>query len=55
MRGPGLLLFVSVATSAVGCGPTIVVDGHKLDQKLYEEERARVMARAVLRTQPVRV
>jgi hypothetical protein len=46
MRGPRLLLLVSLATSTVGCGPTVLVDGHKLDQKLYEEERARVVARA---------
>jgi hypothetical protein len=31
---------------AVGCGPSVVVDGHKLDQRSYETELARVKARA---------
>jgi hypothetical protein len=40
------IIFSTGLLAAVGCGPTIIADGHKLDQRAYEAAVADVKARA---------
>lgn len=37
---------VMLALFAAACGPTVLVDGHKLDQRLYDTAVAKVKDRA---------
>ncbi len=42
MRTPSIMLLLA----AVGCGPTVIVDGFKLDQSQYQSDREQLLRRA---------